>query len=228
MAEQDRSIEAKVFHDNYDKLVSALPLRELIPKFISRRIITFKDQDRILAGETDLDKRERFLKHIAQQLETDHTDSFYKFLEIVEKYGGSYSYLAKDIQNSLEEGSVTVTAQPCQDTGYDENAPVPLLPSNSMTLMSPPDENNVTSPNEAVHCVNNEQGKLTNPPTLSDLIEHVGSCCSTKWYNLGLRLGVITHTLDQIEEDCQRKTSEACRKMFQECMVERETWWNLE
>ena len=55
----------------------------------------------------------------------------------------------------------------------------------------------------------------TDPPTLSDLIEHVGSSCSTKWYNLGLRLGVNTHTLDQIEEDCQRKTREACRKMFQ-------------
>jgi len=121
MADQGKCNEAKVFYDNYEKLASALPLRELIPKFISRRIISFKDQDRILAGETDLDKRERFLKHIAQQLDTNHTDSFYKFLEILDKYGGSYSYLARDIQNSLDEDSVTVTAQPCQDTGYDEN-----------------------------------------------------------------------------------------------------------
>ena len=122
MADQGKCNEAKVFYDNYEKLASALPLRELIPKFISRRIISFKDQDRILAGETDLDKRERFLKHIAQQLDTNHTDSFYKFLEIVEKHGGSYSYLATDIQSSLDEDSVTVTAQPCEDTEYDENA----------------------------------------------------------------------------------------------------------
>jgi len=119
----DKCKEAKAFHDNYDKLVSALPIRELIPKFISRRIITFKDQDRILAGETDEDKRTRFLKHIAQQLETEHTDSFYKFLEIVEKYGAAYSYLATDIRSSLEDDGVTVTAQPCQDTEYDENGP---------------------------------------------------------------------------------------------------------
>jgi len=66
----------------------------------------------------------------------------------------------------------------------------------------------------------------TDPPTLSDLIEHVGSCCSTKWYNLGLRLGVNTHTLDEIEEDCQKKCSEACRKMFQAWLREKRggTW----
>ena len=67
----------------------------------------------------------------------------------------------------------------------------------------------------------------TDPPTLSDLIEHVGSSCSTKWYNLGLRLGVNTHTLDQIEEDCQRKSNEACRKMFQAWLREKRSGtWN--
>jgi len=66
----------------------------------------------------------------------------------------------------------------------------------------------------------------TDPPTLPDLIEHVGSCCSTKWYNLGLRLGVNPHTLDEIEEDCQKKSSLACRKMFQAWLREKRagTW----
>jgi len=67
----------------------------------------------------------------------------------------------------------------------------------------------------------------TDPPTLPDLIEHVGSSCSTKWYYLGLRLGVNTHTLDQIEEDCQRKSNEACRKMLQAWLREKRSGtWN--
>ena len=75
--------------------------------------------------------------------------------------------------------------------------------SNSFTV-------HISLPHHINTCVHS-----TDPPTLSDLIEHVGSSCSTKWYNLGLRLGVNTHTLDQIEEDCQRKSNEACRKIFQ-------------
>ena len=45
-------------------------------------------------------------------------------------------------------------------------------------------------------------------------MEHVGSFVSTKWYNLGLRLGISVHILDSIEHDA-RECNTACRKMFQ-------------
>ena len=51
-------------------------------------------------------------------------------------------------------------------------------------------------------------------PELADLIEHVGSFVATRWFNLGLRLGVNSHTLDRIEQDT-RDSDSACRKMFQ-------------
>ena len=51
-------------------------------------------------------------------------------------------------------------------------------------------------------------------PDLPALVEHVGSFVSTKWYNLGLKLGVRAHTLDSIEHDV-RECNTACRKMFQ-------------
>ena len=44
---------------------------------------------------------------------------------------------------------------------------VPLLPSNSVMLMPPPDEKNVTSLNEAVTSVASEQGKLSSECVLS-------------------------------------------------------------
>ena len=52
-------------------------------------------------------------------------------------------------------------------------------------------------------------------PKLPDLIEHVGSFVSTKWFNLGLRLGVSSNILDRIEQDGGRECGSACRKMFQ-------------
>ena len=104
---------AEALYDSYDKLTAALPIRNLLSKFISKRIIKFQDQEKILAGETDEDKRTRFLKHITDQLTSGSTDSFYKFLEIVKKHGGSYSYLASDIEKRLDElQEATVTTEP--------------------------------------------------------------------------------------------------------------------
>jgi len=49
---------------------------------------------------------------------------------------------------------------------------VPLLPSNSVMLMPPPDEKNVTSLNEAVTSVTGEQGKLSS--------EYVSHWCTSR------------------------------------------------
>ena len=54
----------------------------------------------------------------------------------------------------------------------------------------------------------------TSHPELTDLVEHAGSFVATSWFNLGLRLGVSSHTLDRIEQDT-RDSGSACRKMFQ-------------
>ena len=63
-------------------------------------------------------------------------------------------------------------------------------------------------------------------PQLTDLIEHVGSFVSTKWYNLGLRLGVSDSILDSIEHDV-RDCNSACRKMFQAWLRDnRKRSWN--
>ena len=95
--------EEEAFIEHYDRLTGALPIVKLLPKFISKRIITFSEQDKILAGETDHDKTKRFLEHIAKHLNAGHTYTFYKFLEVVESHGGQYAYLATDIQKSIEE-----------------------------------------------------------------------------------------------------------------------------
>jgi len=117
--EADAGMCADALTDNFDNLVAALPIRNLLPKFISKRIIIFRDQEKILAGETDEDKRARFLKHITDQLTSGSTDSFYKFLDTLKKHGGSYSYLACDIEkrlDELQEASVTRSPVTAQDS----------------------------------------------------------------------------------------------------------------
>lgn len=95
--------EEAAFTEHYDKLVGALPIVSLLPKFISKRIITFSQQDQILAGETNSDKTRRFLEHITNHFSTGNTYDFYKFLEVVETHGGQYKYLATNIQRSIEQ-----------------------------------------------------------------------------------------------------------------------------
>jgi len=115
----DAGMCADALTDNFDNLIAALPIRNLLPKFISKRIVMFRDQEKILAGETDEDKRSHFLKHITDQLSSGNTDSFYNFLDILKKHGGSYSYLASDIEkrlDELQEASATITPVTVQDS----------------------------------------------------------------------------------------------------------------
>ena len=119
--EADAEMCEEALSDCYSSLTAALPIRNLLPKFISGKIIKFCDQDQIMAGETDEDKRIRFLKHITDQLSSGNTDSFHKFLEILKKHGGSYSYLATDIEkrlNELQGATITTVADTEQDNGF--------------------------------------------------------------------------------------------------------------
>lgn len=95
--------EEAAFVEHYDRLIGALPIVKLLPKFISKRIITFSEQEKILAGETDFDKSERFLKHIRNHFNAGNTYDFYKFLDMLETHGGAYSYLATDIHKTIEQ-----------------------------------------------------------------------------------------------------------------------------
>ena len=61
----------------------------------------FSEQEKILADETEFDKRKCFLDHITSILGTSIL--FINFLEVLEAHGGSYSYLATNIQESLEQ-----------------------------------------------------------------------------------------------------------------------------
>ena len=59
-------------------------------------------------------------------------------------------------------------------------------------------------------------GNLSNPPTLFDFIENVGSVIPAEWRNVGIALGLSTNILNGIGARC-RESQKACyEEIFQE------------
>ena len=98
-----------VFTDHYDNLIEALPVKSLLSKFLKARIIRFSDQDEVLKEETDKERARLFLRHVSLPLETGNTDTFRKMLSVVEKHGGQYAYLAKNIKVDLLKRGVIIS-----------------------------------------------------------------------------------------------------------------------
>ena len=102
MAESEDSVEIclDVFTDHYSTLTEALPVKSLIAKFVTAKIIKFSDQDEIMKGDTAEEKARLFLQHIAKPLGTRKCESLFKMINVVEKHGGQHAYLAKNIKKT--------------------------------------------------------------------------------------------------------------------------------
>ena len=106
--EDSAKICLDVFTEHYATLTEALPVKSLIAKFVSAKIIKFSDQDEIMKGDTAEEKARIFLRHIAKPLETLNCESLFKMLNVVEKHGGQYAYLAKNIKIDLVKCGVVI------------------------------------------------------------------------------------------------------------------------
>jgi len=110
MAENEDSAEIclDVFTEHYSTLTEALPVKSLIAKFITAKIIKFADQDEIMKGGTAAEMARLFLQHIVKPLETRNCESLFKMLDVVEKHGGQYAYLAINIKKDLVKRGVVI------------------------------------------------------------------------------------------------------------------------
>ena len=100
---QTSTIHLEVFTDHYATLIETLPVKSLAAKFVSAKIIQFSDQDEILKGETPQDKARRFLQHISNTLKSGNSEKFLTMLDVIEKRGGQYAYLAHNIRRDLSK-----------------------------------------------------------------------------------------------------------------------------
>jgi len=57
---------------------------------------------------------------------------------------------------------------------------------------------------------------LTGSLTLENIAEHIAPKVATKWFELGLQLGVDSEKLKIIKHDYQHESKTACMEMFME------------
>ena len=128
---ENSEIYLDVFIDHYATLVDALPVKSLVAKFVSAKIIKFSDEEEILKGETTEDRGIRFLRHIATPLETGNSETFLKMLDVIEKHGGQYAYLAQNIRRDISKRVTNVPSS--QD--HPDNPDVVALTKNEVQGM---------------------------------------------------------------------------------------------
>ena len=98
-----------VFIDHYDALIEELPVKSLLSKFVIARIVGFSDADEVSKGETENERARKFIRHIYIPLETGNIETFRKMLSVIEKHGGQYAYLAKNIKVDLLNSGVIIS-----------------------------------------------------------------------------------------------------------------------
>ena len=120
-----------VFTDHFATLVDALPVKSLVAKFVSAKIITFSDLDEILKGETTDERGFRFLRHIGTHLETGNSETFLKMLDIIDKHGRQYAYLAQNIRRDISKRVANVPSS----EDHPDNPDVVALTKNEVQGM---------------------------------------------------------------------------------------------
>ena len=94
----------KVFTDYYSKLMSVLPIKTLTSHLVSKRIISFEEEEEIEQAPLRLQSTRLVLKKIASSLQAGLAYNFDELLLIMEQYGNiSCVELATEIRLKLLE-----------------------------------------------------------------------------------------------------------------------------
>ena len=95
-----QSMEYKLFTDHYDKLVNTLPASDLSHYFVSDKVISLKDHERIIRSIVPEDAAKLLLDKVSLQIQNGNTGVLNKMLLIMEYHGIS---TAKTISLEIRE-----------------------------------------------------------------------------------------------------------------------------
>ena len=106
-------MEYKLFTDYYSKLVNTLPASDLSHYFVSDKIITLEDHERIIKSAVTQDAAKLLLDRVSVQIQNGNTSVFSKMLLIMDYHGvNSAKAISREIRNKLkcEQGnSIAIT-----------------------------------------------------------------------------------------------------------------------
>ena len=94
----------EVFTDYYSKLISVLPIKALTSHLVTKRIISFEEEEEIRQTPLETQSSRLVLKKIASSLQAGLAYSFDELLLIMEQFGNiSCVELASEIKLKLLE-----------------------------------------------------------------------------------------------------------------------------
>ena len=97
-----QSLENKLFSDYYSKLVDILPANDLSHYFVSDKIITLEDYDKIIRSPIPQEAAKILLDKMLFQLQSDNSTIFNKMLLIMDHHGvATAKELSQEIRSEL-------------------------------------------------------------------------------------------------------------------------------
>ena len=98
-----QSVEYKLFTDYYSKLVNTLPASDLSHYFVSDKIITLEDHERIIKSAVTQDAAKLLLDRVSVQIQNGNTSVFSKMLLIMDYHGvNTAKAISREIRNKLK------------------------------------------------------------------------------------------------------------------------------
>ena len=95
-------MEYKLFNEYYSKLIDILPATNLSHYFVSDKIITLEDYDKIIRSTTPRDAAKVLLDKVSLQLQSGNSTIFNKMLLIMDHHGVvTAKELSQEIRSKL-------------------------------------------------------------------------------------------------------------------------------
>ena len=97
-----QSVEFKLFSEYYNKLIDILPATDLSHYFVSVKIITLEDYDKIIRSTTPQEVAKVLLDEVSLKLRSGNSTIFNKMLLIMDHHGmATAKELSQEIRSKL-------------------------------------------------------------------------------------------------------------------------------
>ena len=108
--EEQYSAEYNALTTMTNDLCTALPINDLLPKMISKRVITIDDKNEIRSERTDRDKVDLFISKLSKEVGSRENERFYNFIKVM-KESPKCNFLVKRMEGWISHYT-TGTAPP--------------------------------------------------------------------------------------------------------------------
>ena len=116
-SQSQHSPEYSALLDVHQDLCNALPINDLFPGLISRRVISVADKEKLCLGKIERESAELFLeKHLHPQLLAGDTKRFYDFIATMEE-SPKCSFAVKKIKDRITVHQSETTSTTAASTG---------------------------------------------------------------------------------------------------------------